>query len=286
MKIPYKFFAILGLCFAALLSSATVLPAAEPDETIHFAIIFPGGPSPGGEGKQMIDQFIQHLADMASLDRDNIEGQYFNQISTAVDTVKNYNNIYILGSTGFFLAHRADMKLVPLTTLSMGGTDTEKYYVIVKKGAYIDLDGLKGHTLSGNVLYEDVRFINRIIFNGKIDIDTYFKPTPTLRPLSALRKLNTGGVDAVLVNEMQYRALQTMPLFKEIDTVYISQPIPALGLMMNDTAVNNGIRDRVVTAVGQMCAIDEGRDICRNFGLEGFNPIKEGQLSDVLRKYK
>ena len=139
--------------------------------------------------------------------------------------------------------------------------------------------------MSGNVLYEDERFINAIVFNGKINISSYFKLAPTLRPLSALRKLKTGEVDAVLVNEMQYRALQTMALFKEINTVFVSQPIPALGLMMTDTAVNNSIRDQVVKAIGKMCSLDEGRDVCRNFGLEGFNPIKEGQLSDVLRKY-
>lgn len=286
MKIRISLLGVVALSLAVLLFSPSFSLSAEPDDTIHFAIIFPGGPSPGGEGKQMIDQFIQHLADMASLDRDKIEGQYFNQISTAVDAIKNHNNTYILGSTGFFLAHRTDLKLVPLTTLSMGGTDTEKYYVIVKKGAYTDLNGLKGRKLSGNVLYEDERFINAIIFAGKVDISSHFTLMPTLRPLSALRKLRTNGVDAVLLNEMQYRALQSMALFKEIDTVFVSQPIPALGLMMTDTAVNNGVRDQVVTAVGQMCAIDEGRDVCRNFGLEGFNPIEKGRLSDVIRKYK
>ena len=121
MKIRNSFPAAVGICFAALLFSASFSQASELDDTIHFAIIFPGGPSAGGEGKQMIDLFIQFLADMASLDRDKIVGQYFNQISTAVDAIKSCSNTYILGSTGFYLAHGKDMKLVPLTTLSMGG---------------------------------------------------------------------------------------------------------------------------------------------------------------------
>lgn len=255
-------------------------------EKINFAVIFLGGPDTGAEGEKIISQFMSSLTKLTSMRKDSLQGKYFNNISDAKSYIQQNKNSYIMGSLGFFLANKKGMNLSPLAVVKIGGDDKEEYYVIVKKGSYKSLKQLKGKILAGNVLYEDTRFINTMIFNNKLDIKKHFQLKPSSRPLSAVRKLTSGQYDAVLLNHMQYISLKNLDIFNKIEVIYQSPKMPALGLMMANTKENNAVKEKIVNAVTRMCNQTDTKEACKNFGIDGFDKIESENLANEITKYE
>jgi ABC-type phosphate/phosphonate transport system substrate-binding protein len=253
---------------------------------ITFAIVFPGGPDSGTEGKKIITQFLDILTKQTTLLRSSIDGEYFNTMSGVDAYLRANKNTFIMGSLGFFLANQKKYNLVPLSLVSTETGPVEQYYIMVKKGGYKSLADLKGKVLSGNVLYEDARYINRMIFNNLVDISKDFKLQPTPRPLSAVRKINTGGVDAVLINQMQYLSLKKIPsTFQNLEVIYKSPDLPRLGFMMIDSSGNSEVKDEILKAIVKMTALEEGKKVCENFGITGFQNLQPEKIDEAIAKF-
>ncbi|OHD65085.1 MAG: hypothetical protein A2176_02380 [Spirochaetes bacterium RBG_13_51_14] len=274
---------IIAVC-GYLLSPAT--PAVYGADKISFVIIFLGGPDTGAEGETIIRQFMGSLSKLSGMKKDSIQGKYFNNIADAKIYIQQNKNSYIMASIGFYLANRKSMNLSPLAVVQQQGNDREQYYCIVKKGAHTSLKQLKGKILAGNVLYEDKKFINTMIFDNKIDISNYFQLKPSNRPLSAIRKLAAGGYDAVLVNYREYYSLKNLDLFAKIQVIHESPKMPALGLMMIDTTANRAVKSKVVNAVTRMCGQPDTKEVCKTFAIDGFDTIDEETLSNEITKYE
>jgi hypothetical protein len=280
------FVVAFGLAFglACLVSIASA--QAEP---VGLVIVYPGGPDAGGEGKKLADELGEHLAASVNLKASDFAGQYFNDAPAALTYLKVHKDAFILGGLGFFLAERKTLKLVPLARLrtNAGGTETvfEEFFVVVRKGSFANLDALKGKTLWGSVLYDDARYVDRLAFGGKMQACVSFVCKPTPRPLSAIRKLDSGEADAVLLNRAQLAALKPMPLFEKLQIIYSSGSLPTVGLMMIDTPRTRPLRDKIVEAVSKLCASARGTTVCQTFGITGFDPVTEEDLGAAIKKY-
>lgn len=255
-------------------------------EKISFTLIFLGGPDTGAEGDKIISQFITSLAKLSGLKKESFQGKYFTTITDAKTYLKQNKNSYIMGSIGFFLANRSSMNLVPLAIVKQQSLATEQYKLIVKKGKYSSLEQLKGKILAGNVLYEDKKFINTMIFKNKIDVSSYFILKPTNRPLSAIRKLIKDEYAAVLVNTRDYNSLKSLDLFPKIQVLKESPAMPALGLMMVNTKTNQAAKSKIINAVTRMCGQADTKEVCKSFSIDGFDKIEAEILDNEISKYE
>lgn len=284
MKKNKRFIIITALLLVGFIFQPFYSPGYSAQKT-SFALIFLGGPDTGAEGETIITQFLASLAKLSGIPSGSLQGKYFNNIIEAKTYINQNKNAYIMASLGFFLSNRSAMNLAPLAVVKLRGNDREQFYLAVKKGAYSDLKQLKGKTLSGNVLYEDHRFINAMIFNNVLRVDNFFTLKPTARPLSAVRKLTTGQYDAVLLNHMQYYSLKNLATFKQLDIIHRSPKMPALGLMMTNTSQNRSTRDKIIRAVTTMCNQADTKDVCKNFGIDGFEAISSQALENEITKF-
>ncbi len=255
-------------------------------EKTSFALIFLGGPDTGAEGDKIINQFLSTLARLSNMGANSFQGKYFNSMTEAKAYITQNRNVYIMASIGFFLSNRNAMNLTPLALVKLQGNDREQFYLSVKKGAYKNLQQLKGKTLSGNVLYEDGKFINAMIFDNEIRIGDHFVLKPTNRPLSAIRKLTTGQFDAVLLNHMQYFSLKGLAIFQQIEVIHKSPKMPALGMMMTNTPQNRSTKNRILSAVTTMCNQADTKGVCKNFGIDGFETLGSETLNDEINKFE
>ncbi len=279
-------FTVLLLLFAGLvisLNQGSGIEAAVTD--INLVVVYPGGPSTEEEGKRMIDQFISTIAKVAGMDPKSMDGAYFTNVREAKNYIRLRRNAFIMGSLGFYLSNMKTLNLVPLTSVRFRQGGKEQYHVIVKKGRYRNVKALKGKVLSGNVLYEDIQYINSIIFNNVINARNHFVLRPTSRPLTALRRTAQGKIDAVLINQIQYQSLKGMSMFDSLESIYASEELPTVGLMMVDTRKNNSVKERIVDAVTQMCYMPDGKDVCRSFGINGFERLEHGALNNVVKMF-
>jgi len=275
---------LLSLLVISALSPAA--HAAGKASRVALAIVNPGGPSAGAEGDKLAAELAAHLATAAGLAAAQIEAGYFNQLPAAAAYLKKHKDAFVLGGLGVFLAQRKAAKLVPLARLVGKHGSDEEFSVVVRKGRYATLADLRGKTLYGSVLADDARFVDRFVFGGKLAASAYFKCTPSERPLSALRKLAKDEVDAVLLNRMQFEALEAMPLFTKLQVIHDSGPVPTVGLMMAATPRTRKLRDRIVQAVTKLCGTEKGAPVCRTYGITGFEPMGEDALGAAIKKYE
>ncbi len=268
----------VGLCMISMKDSHAA-------EKTSFAIIFSGGPDAGTEGKNLITQFISTISDLAKMKKDSVDGQYFNNSNEAIKYIKVNKNCFIMGSLGFYLSNRTALKLAPLTTVKLQGNDKEQFYVLVKTGKVKALKDLKGKKLTGSVLYENKRFINTMIFNNKLKAETHFVLEPSQRPLTAVKKVASGRSDAVLLNHMQLESLKKLAEFKQLQIIYKSEKMPALGFMMVNTPTNKANREKIIKAVSGMCGTADGKSVCKSFGIDGFDAISAESLKGEIAKF-
>jgi ABC-type amino acid transport substrate-binding protein len=273
---------LLALLF--LLPSAAY--AADKAGSVALVIVNPGGPDAGAEGNKLAGELAAHLASSAGIDAAQLEAAYFNQTAPAITYLKKHKDAFLLGGLGVFLSQRKALNLVPLARLAGKSGSDEEFSVVVRKGRYASLDELKGKNLVGSVLADDGRYVDRFAFGGKLAASTWFKCTPSERPLSALRKLASDDVDAVLVNRAQLEALKAMPLAEKTQVIYSSGPVPTVGLMMAATARTKALRDPVVQAVSKLCGTEKGAPVCQTYGITGFEPVAENALADAIKKYE
>ncbi|MBN1676892.1 MAG: PhnD/SsuA/transferrin family substrate-binding protein [Kiritimatiellae bacterium] len=253
---------------------------------MDVVIVFPGGPDADGEGREMIGQFLDILRRAAGFEREQVAGAYFNDLQAAVAHLRGAPHSFVMASLGFFLAQRQALSLVPLANVQFGGDAEQQYALLVRKGAFKTTAEMAGKTLAGNTLYEDPKYLTRMVFDNQLDVTRHFVLQPTARPLSALRKLARGKLDGVLLDRGQYRSLQELPLLGELEVIYTSPLLPALGLMMTDTATTRALQAQLVKAVIEMCGSDEGRAACAGFGITGFVPVDAARMRAVIDTYE
>jgi hypothetical protein len=257
----------------------------KPPTPVELVIVYPGGPDAGSEGKNLAEQLVQHLAGATGLDPAQFTGAYFNDNQQALGYLKTHRDAFVLGGLGFYLPQRKTLGLVPLARLRSEGGSDERFAVVVKKGRFKSLDDLRGKSLWGSVLFDDARTIDRFAFAGKLQTAKWFALHPTPRPLSAVRKLESEAVDAVLLNRAQFEALKQLPLFAGLETVHTSDPVPTVGLMVIPTARTKAVQDKIVKSVFELCGTPKGKGVCQGVGIAGFDPVSAETLDPVVKRY-
>jgi len=273
------------ICLAYLfISSCAVAQEEAQGEELKMAIVTPGGPSPE-KVEKYIGQFIGIIAGRMGIGENSVTARYFTEQKAALDYLDKNRNSFIIGSLGFFLSQKEALELIPLARVELAVGPAEHYYLVVKKGAFTTLDELKGKTISGSTLYEDPRFLNRIVFDNRVDIGSDFILKPTSRPLSAIRKLLKGNLDGVLLDGVQYKSLKNLPFFDEITVLYTSPRLPDVGLMMINTPATRKLKDRLLAALLEMGDSAEGAATFKSIGLAGFKRIDPASLDEVIMQY-
>lgn len=141
---------------------------------------------------------------------------------------------------------------------------------------------MKGKTLGGTVLEEE-SFIGRIVFAGQYDPATYFVLKKSNQAIRALRSLDKGEMDAVILNEQQFGGLGSLQLQKPLDAVFTSEEIPLMGVVADGAATTEEERSRFSKALEGMCADAEGNKLCRLFGVETFTSVEPGVFDPMIK---
>jgi len=233
----------------------------------------------------MITEFVDVLAKAAKLPAGRLKGTYLTSEAEALRTFEAAPDAFLMGSLSFYLAHRGELKLMPLAKTIFPEDTHEQYHLLVKKGAFASLDGLKGKTLSGSTLYAGPTFLSRIVFTNAVDAAKHFTLKPTSRPLSAVRNVLRGRLDAVLLNQVQYRSLQRLSQFGELQVLHTSPRLPPLAFTMTDTPRTRELRGPMLKAVTGLADDEAGKTALANFAIKGFAPISSNELSEVTRTY-
>jgi ABC-type phosphate/phosphonate transport system substrate-binding protein len=155
---------------------------------------------------------------------------------------------------------------------------------VVKDAAAKSLDDLQGKRLASNHL-QDPRFVERVIFDGKIDPQKYFTLQPTSSPIKPFKQVDRGEADAALVDDSQLEHMKTLPFGGSLRVVYSSPPLPPFPLVAFTKTTSPAERESVRKLLLRMCGSPDGKEVCKSLTIGHFQPIDPAAFKSATTRY-
>jgi ABC-type amino acid transport substrate-binding protein len=274
-KIPF-FVLLAGL-------SAPLAPAiAAESSPAPIVVCYPGGPINENDANGAMASMLRVVERVGQWPEHSFTPLFTAKAAECRKLLAEQKPGFAITSLGLYLEQRASHNLVPLVQPKIKGATSERYRVIVQKGKFKSLDELKGKSLGGTVL-EEPEFIGRIVFAGDYEPASFFVLKPSRQAIRALRALDSGELDAVILNEQQFAGLGSLELKNPVEAVFTSDEIPLMGLAADGKATTAEERARFAKALKGMCADAEGKKLCDLFGVEAFVPVEPAVFEPMIK---
>ncbi len=271
-----------SIVFASLLASISAIAAPN---TVPIVVCYPGGPVNAKDANAAMGSMLRVVERVGQFSPGSLDSVFTAKADECRALLDSKNPKFAITSLGIFLDLRERHHLVPVVQPTIKGRTTEQYRVIVQNGKYNNLEALKGKTLGGTVL-DEPKFINKIVFAGKYDPASYFDTQATNQAIRALRSLDQGELDAVIVNEQQFNGLASLNLSNPVSAVFTSEEIPLMGMVADGKSTTAEERSRMGNALAGMCTDAEGKKLCELFGVDSFNMIGPEPYEPMIKLWK
>ena len=267
---------IVGL----LIPLATNAAAPEPELIV---VCYPGGGTINAKGANgAMSSMLRVVERIGQWGANSFNSLFTAKTDECRKQLAEINPKFAIISLGLYLELRAGHNFVPVVQPKIKGHASERFRVMAAKGKYKSLDELKGKTLGGTVL-EDQAFVGRIVFAGKYDPGVFFDLKPSNQAIRALRALDKGELDAVILNEQQFDGLPSLHLETPLEAVFTSQEIPLMGVVADSGNTTQEERSRFGKALEGMCADTEGKKLCELFGVDGFTAVDAAVFEPLVK---
>jgi phosphonate ABC transporter substrate-binding protein len=245
-------------------------------------VCYPGGPVNTRDAQSAMGSMLRVVERVGQWPENRFDSLFTSKIDECRKQIAEKKPKFAITSLGLYLELRNPHNLLPVVRPRIKGRTSERYRVVVQKDKYKSLDELKGKNLGGTVLAEQ-SFIGKIVFAGKVDPAGFFVLQPSNQAIRALRALDKGELDAVILNEQQYAGLSSLHLQTPLEVVFTSEEIPLMGVVANSTTTTEEERARFGKALEQMCTDSEGQKLCDLFGVESFNVVDAAVFEPMVK---
>lgn len=267
------------LIIAGLLISFSVRAAPNPEIIV---VCYPGGSVNAKDAGEAMNSMLRVLERVGQWQANSFNSLFTTKSDECRKQIAAKKPKFAITSLGLYLELRNHHSLVPVVQPKIKGSTTERYRVMVRKDKYKSLDELKGKSLGGTALEEPL-FIGRIVFAGKYDPDSFFALKPSNQAIRALRSLDKGELDAVILNEQQFEGLGSLHLATPLEAVFTSEKIPLMGVVANSATTKAKERARFSKALEGMCIDPEGKKLCELFGVESFANVDAALFEPMVK---
>ena len=272
-------FRVIG---SLLAMSISVWTYADPAPIV---VCYPGGPVSESEANTAMGAMLRVVERVGEWPANSFTSYFTAQADECRSLLKSKQPAFAITSLGVFLEEREAHHFLPMVQPRMKGATSERYRVMVQKDKYATLESLHGKSIGGTV-FEEPDFIRKIVFAGKIDPAVDFNTQPSRQALRALRSLDKGELDAVLLNGQQFAALGSLPLKSPLAAVFTSEDIPLMGLVANSLTSKPEERTRLAKGLLGMCTDTDGKKLCDLFGIEAFVPANPAAIDPMIKLWQ
>jgi ABC-type amino acid transport substrate-binding protein len=267
------------------LLTLTSLPQTAWSSPNEIVVCYPGGPVGENEADTAMAAMLRVVERVGEWPADSFTSIFSARSDECRNLLDSRKPSFAITSLGLFLEQRDAHHLTPIVQPRMKGATSERYRLMIRQGQFSSLDDLKGKSVSGTVL-DEPEFLEKIVFGGQINPATYFDLKPTRQAIRALRSLDKGELDAVLLNGQQYAALGSLPLKSPLEVVYTSVETPLMGMVANAQTTKAEDRERFAKALQKMCSDTDGKKLCELFGVEAFVPANAAAIEPMIKLWQ
>jgi hypothetical protein len=267
------------ILITVLLVSFNASAAPNPEMIV---VCYPGGAVNTKDANGAMSSMLRVVERVGQWPANSFNSLFTTKLDECRKQMAEKNPKFAITSLGLYLELRSQHNLVPVVQPKIKGSTSERYRVITQKGKYKSLDELKGKSLGGTALEEPV-FAGKIVFAGKYDPASFFVLKPSNQAIRALRSLDKGELDAVILNEQQFGGLASLQMKTTLEAVFTSAEIPLMGVVANNANTTAEERARFAKALEGMCADTEGKKLCELFGVESFATVDAAVFEPMVK---
>jgi len=266
------------LIVTSLLASLTANAAPNPEMIL---VCYPGGAVNAKDANAAMSSMLRVVERVGQWQENSFTSLFTAKADECKKQIADKHPKFAITSLGLYLELRSQHNLVPVVQPKIKGQSSERYRVMVQKDKYQNLDQLKGKAVGGTVL-EEPSFISKIVLAGKYDL-AGFNLKPSNQAIRALRSLDKGELDAVILNEQQFNGLASLQMSKPLEAIFTSEQIPLMGVVANSKTTTTEERLRFGQALEGMCADSEGKKLCDLFGVEAFASVDTAVFEPMIK---
>jgi len=266
---------------ACLLASFLTFSASQPE---WIVVCYPGGSVNADDANAAMSSMLRVVERIGRWPENSFDSLFTTRTAECREQMAEKKPKFAITSLGLFLELHRQNHLIPLVQPKIKGRTSEIYRVMVEKGKYKSLEELKGKTLGGTVL-EEQAFIEKIVLAGQYDLANFFVLKPSNQAIRALRSLEKGELDAVMLNQQQFDGLAALHLQTPLEALFTSEEIPLMGVVANTAATTEEERGRFAHALAGMCDDPEGKNLCELFGIDAFATVDAGLFEPFVKRW-
>ena len=267
------------IIIAGLLTTFTAIAAPNPEMIVEC---YPGGSVNTKDANGAMSSMLRVVERVGQWQENSFNSLFTTKLDDCRKKIAEKNPKFAITSLGLYLELRNQHNLLSVVQPKINGRTSERYRVMAQKDKYKSLDELKGKTLGGTVL-EEPAFIGKIVFAGKYDPNSFFVLKSSNQAIRALRSLDKGELDAVILNEQQFGGLPSLQMKTPLEAVFTSEEIPLMGVVANSATTTAEERARFGKALEEMCTDTEGKKLCDLFGVESFVPADAAVFEPMVK---
>ena len=265
---------LLVLCFTFSLTAS----AADAD----MIFVLTGYPGTTKQAQGHIDRFLRHAEKVLGWKQGSSSGAYYSDPVEGPKHLKSDSPGMAVVTPDIYLKYRKSLKMKIVAKVRAASRGEEQYSVVVKKGTAKSLVDLKGKKVAGMILSDPV-FVSSIVFSGKLaasDVEIIHEP----RPLSGLRAVNRGKVDAAVVDQAVVKHMKTLSFGADLEVIHTSVKLPPPVVVSFPSGRKNVSNFK--SRMSELCGSGEGKEICTSIQLSSIDKASEKDYASIISLYE
>ena len=233
----------------------------------------PGYPGGAGDAQPLIDQFTNAAVAISGWPAGSLAAVYDPTEEGGLAKLSSTDAVLAFVPYPFFAEHAAQLHLTPLVQADVANVGSQQRWTLVaKSGRVMGPASMSGYTILSVAGYAP-NFVRHIALEGwALPSDVKIESTGQI--LSALRRVAAGEPVAVLLDETQAAALQSLPFASELKVVMQSPQLPVAIIAVVDSRVAAGRARAMQAGLLKMGRVSGSADSLAPLRLHGFVPPK------------
>ena len=211
-----------SLIFIVLILLLWAVTGQATAGSMDFAVIQPGQPGTEAEALPVLKALSGYIQQKMG-SNETIKGHYFNNLEPALAFLKASPPAWGIVQLGVFAQHSSRFQMTPIAATRPGGFKKDVWRLMAQKDVGSDWRSLSGKIL-GNMLFE-TGAVSCLLF-GLPSNRLPFTLEGTFRPLRSLRSLTRGKIAGVVLDRVQHKTVNTMPIGRKIKVILTSRDLP------------------------------------------------------------
>ena len=287
---------LLALTLLAWPAVAQEAPAPSPFAG-GLLICSPNSPGNPDSARPVMERFGAYLTPRLGTPCQPV---YFNRTAAAREWLDKEGPRFAILSLDLYLRWREELGLVAIAQAERHGEASERLHVVVRaESSHRQLADLLPAALGRPAVIwsshlEDPRYTTRVVFQGALRVEGdggEVKVLPTHQPLKLLRRLKEGQpfedqpVDAVVVDDAAWKALQEVPsLAGSLRELCATEPLPTPPVVAFPRASAEE-RAKLVEVLLSMREAEPGQELLSTLQVTGFRRPDEAALQAAADRW-